>query len=242
MFEYDTKYLVTDRRIGDRLYISGKEAYETYNADLISFSVIPGEITRNFRELPGLSDFGLYGTTVNTKTAELQVYIGGPSDDHAQINVSNFRAACMSCVLTFEGSLFEYPAILTKIETTYTGVDSYHLVKCTFTVIRRKPLVKAMLTKTGVIYNEGNTPSGLRIDISSPKNTGVFEICGVRIVTLNAGKTLTIDGMAGKITEGGVSRFGDAYLIDFPKIKPGKNEIIMTGSALVNLSFYPVFL
>ena len=72
-----------------------------------------------------------FDRTTEPKTATVEFYVGGASDESAQENISNLLLACKKCVLKRELHRFEYPALLTGKNIQESGVTpvSYtHLV------------------------------------------------------------------------------------------------------------------
>ena len=84
--------------------------------------------------------------------------------------------------------------------------------------------------------------SGMRMEITPTTATSSFKINGITVKNLKAKETFIIDGIEGKVTAGGINRFLDTDIIDFPKIRPGMNEIVMSANMPVKVSFYPVFM
>lgn len=240
----NAKYLQQDKRIGDRLYINGRDAYLLYNADLKEFFEPQelSEFSADYQKLPGGSGLLLLSNKLPAKKLQIQCYIGGADDDFARINASSFVAACRECVICRSGSRFEYPAILLSYADEDSGVPPYRLVTLNFAVIRRGPLVAVAITGSGKIFNDGNISSGVKYEITPASNLSEFTISGVKCKNLSAGKTFVIDGISGRVHAEGVNRFADTDLSEFPKIQPGENQILMSSPVPVTVSFYPIYL
>lgn len=231
-----------DKRIGDECYIDGVDVYREYAADLKEFYMLPGAITLDYTENTGVSAFNVYSSALDGKGAVMVFYVCGNSEEDLQENISNLLVACRKCVIQTTASRFEYPAILTEYSDDDTGVEYYHLVTMNFIVIKRLPLVTHELTGNGSVKNLGNVESGMRMEITPTTATSSFKINGITVKNLKAKETFIIDGIEGKVTAGGINRFLDTDIIDFPKIRPGMNEIVMSANMPVKVSFYPVFM
>ena len=111
-----------------------------------------------------------------------------------------------------------------------------------FAAVCRLPLVSVPLTSTGSVYNQGNTPSGVRFEITPLKKLTSFTIAGITCKDLASNETFVVDGISGKVFSNEDNRFADTDLTEFPTIQPGNNQITMSAPANVTVSFYPLFL
>lgn len=241
MIDYNAQYYNEDKQVGDKCFFDESDVYIDCNADLKSFEISPGAIDPDFSPAAGVSNFNLF--SIETDPAELvaEFYVGGPSCEATQTNISNLIRAARQCVVRKEGDIFEYAAVLIDRECENTEVEPYYLVSLKFAVIRRKPLVTQRITDSAVVYNDGNTASGMKISIFPDEEMESFTVAGVTIEDLSPGITYVIDGITGRVTANGINYFAHTDLIDFPKIQPGKNKIVMSEAIPVTVSFYPVF-
>lgn len=241
MFDYNTDYYTQDKRVGEQLFISGKDAYVECNADLSRFAVYLEESVEEYAKMCGNSAFRTCGSSESDKKAELEFYVGGASDEEAQTNLSNLLNMCKSCVIYKSNDIYEYPAILTGNEVEEPQIENYYLLKLEFVVIRRKPIVQSVITGTTDIFNEGNTPSGVRFRILPIKNVEVVSIFGIAITDLQPNVEYVIDGIEGRVTANGVNYFAHTDIVDFPKVKPGWNSITVSQDVPITVEFYPVY-
>lgn len=241
---FHSHYLQEDRQIGEKLYINNKDAYLLYNADLADFIYPSGSVDFGAdyqKELDG-SSLLLLSSDTPIPSLQLQLFVGGASEDDAQQNVSGLVSACRNCTLKRGSSRFEYPAIMLDYANVDSGVPPYRSVTLNFAAVCRMPLVSIPLTATGNVYNRGNIPSGVRYEITPSKAISSFTIDGITCKKLIANETFVIDGIAGKVFSNADNRFADTDLTEFPKIQPGDNRITMSSAAKVTVSFYPLFL
>lgn len=241
MNDYNPVYYNEDTQVGESCFLDEKNSYIDFNADLKTFLVRPGGMTTDYSVGSGRSDFNLFQSELDPMELMMEFYVGGPSYEATQTNLSNLFLAAKQCVIRKEGDIFEYPAVLIERSSEDTEVEPYYLVTCRFAAIRRKPLVERKLTQSSIVYNEGNVMSGLRIILEPESAIKEFTIAGITISDLSPGISYMIDGITGSVTANGVNYFAHTDIIDFPKIKPGKNEIKMSEDIPVIVSFYPVF-
>lgn len=240
----NSQYLQQDKHLGDPLYINNKDAYLLYNADLADFIYPSGSVSfgADYQQGLGGSDLLSLSGDAPIPKLQLQFFVGGANEDEAQRNVSGLVAACRECTLKRGPSRFEYPAILLDYTNISSGVPPYRSVTLNFAAVCRLPLVSVPLTSTGNVYNQGNTPSGVRFEITPSKKLTSFTIAGITCKDLAANETFVIDGIAGKVFSNEDNRFADTDLTEFPAIQPGNNPITMSAPAKVTVSFYPLFL
>lgn len=238
---FNGEYYEGDRRTGERCFMNGKDIYEEFNADVLEFAVSDGEIEQDYIKSSGSSGFEVFENTVMPKRAVMKCYVGGPSNEEALMNISNLKKECMKCLIQLEMHRLEYPAVLISSATELTGVDYFYLITIEFSVITRFPLVEMSITGNTIFFNEGNTSSGVKFEIKPIRVVNNFRIHGIAINRIDAGHTFIIDGMKCTVMDNGVNRFADTDLMAFPEINGGRNEIIMSESVPVKVSFYPVF-
>nr|DAE53248.1 MAG TPA: tail protein [Caudoviricetes sp.] len=241
MWDYTKSYFAYDKRVGEKCQINNLDAYTDYNADLKSLQLTPGAITPQYILQAGRCGFIDYGSTVQPKMLTAEFIVGGASDEQANENISNLLLAAKQCIIRRELHRFEYPAILTGSTVQESGVEPYYIVRLTFVAIQRLPLVSINITGPGVIFNDGNVPSGVRYILHPAEDLLAQKICGIQVIGIHAGKDFMIDGIEGRVMEDGNNRFADTDLINFPKIQPGKNEITMSNNMPVTVEFYPLF-
>jgi len=228
-------------RVGERCLVDGVETYAAFDADLIDFRILARSVDAHYGEVPP-EEPAYYYTQMSAKPLETEFYVGGASDDEAQINLSRLVEASKHCVLRKEGSDFEYPAILTGYEMEHTGVEHYLLVTMNFTARLRKPLVDCELTGSGTVYNEGNLASGYRLTVHPKQDMESVTVAGMTLKNLHAGKDFTVDGIEYRVTEEGVNRFADTDITAFPQMLPGENYIEIPDGVKVTIAFYPAYL
>lgn len=233
-----------DQCLGSVCEINGKSAYGLFNADLKSIRPIAGVITTDFSKTVGLSGLRINNQKIDTGGIEVVFYVGGAYKDDCYLNTNNLIAECKNCVIKTDEEKFEYVAVLTNFNVVETGVEFYNEVTLTFGAVRRYPLeTKVFETGNGIVKNLGSVPSGVKFVITPKKDITSFKINGVTIKNLSSGLPFVIDGLVGEVKCNGINRFLDTDLIEFPKINPGNNEIVVSDTSVkVEVSYYPTFI
>lgn len=234
-------YLEQDRRAGDFVSISGVDAYQAFNADLIDYTVTPGSVDAAYQFNPGKSGLVLFGGQKKPQELEMEFYVGGETHDEAQVNISRLLAASESCVIRIGESRFEYAAVLKSVKQEYANVDAYYHVTLTFTAVKRYPLVSVALTDSGSVYNPGSAAAGVRFCIRPTSAVSTMQVNGITCKSLAANETFVIDGITGEVHAGDRNRFADTDLSAFPMLQPGENRILLSRPVPVTVEFYPIF-
>lgn len=58
----------------------------------------------------------------------------------------------------------------------------------------------------------------------------------------NVNGSVVIDGLLMTVKQGGINKFNDVELYEFPKLAIGSNTITVTGNASVRIEYYPIYL
>lgn len=234
----------SDRCLGSVCTVNGKNVYGLFNADLKEIKPIVGSIAANYSKSIGASSLHVNNYELGTSGIQMVFYVGGAHKEDCYINTSNLIAECRNCVIKTDADGFEYVSILTGYNINETGIEFYNEVTLTFATVRRLPLVTKVLENgNGVVKNIGSIKSGARLVITPSSNIEAFTINGITIKNMSSGLPFVIDGIVGEVKCNGINRFLDTDLIEFPKVYPGDNEIVVSDTNVkVEVSFYPTFI
>ena len=233
-----------DKRVGSACNINGKSAYASFGADLKELQPITGGVVTEFTRTVGKSNLRVNNQKFDVSGLTVVFYVGGQTKQSCYINTSNLIEECKDCIITTDEDNFEYVAVLTNYNVVETGIDFYNEVTLTFSAVKRLALVKTVFdTGNGSVFNLGNVTSGMKITITPKADLSTFMINGITIKNLTANMPFIIDGLQGEVLCNGINRFLDTDLIEFPKVKPGKNQIgVSNTNVTVEVSYYPTFI
>ena len=248
-------HYIDDRRIGDICILNGKDAFEVFNADLKTFEPTSGTLSQNTLTAAGKSSFKVINQDFVQGELEVVFYVGGMSEDDKNLNCSRLLKECKDVLIKREGDEFEYVSLLQSFEVKDAGVDFWNTVTMKFSTIRRYGLITYHLQAgeyasqqyrniSFVFNNEGTVESGLRFIIERAIGISSMKINDITITDIKADKKYVIDGIEGSVTVDGVNCFSQTNLIEFPKVKPGKNtvniDILDYGEMWIE--YYPTFM
>jgi hypothetical protein len=228
-----------------------------YSARLLSYSVSGTTLTNNVSanndlvKMPALYSTE-YGTRTLTVTLTFFPRLDGCSSKNTDIidrytvatdNIAKFEAEIIG--KTVEIALpdgYIYTSIVTSISAATFDSSGEHDVTYTFNAIRHKPTVTADVAPNGKIYCQSTTPCKFKLKVKLPEQSSLLSIMGIVVINISANTPLVLDGELGLITLGGVNKFLDSTLIDFPLLYPGANTISCNNSqADIQVIYTPVF-
>jgi hypothetical protein len=228
-----------------------------YSARLLSYSVSGTTLTNNVSanndlvKMPALYSTE-YGTRTLTVTLTFFPRLDGCSSKNTDIidrytvatdNIAKFEAEIIG--KTVEIALpdgYIYTSIVTSISAATFDSSGEHDVTYTFNAVRHKPTVTANVAPNGKVYCQSTTPCKYKLIVTLPEQSSLITVCGIVVINIAANTPLVIDGELGLITLGGVNKYLDSTLIEFPVLYPGENIITCTNSqAKIQVVYTPVF-
>lgn len=228
-----------------------------YSARLLSYSVSGTTFTNNVSanndlvKMPALYSTE-YGTRTLTVTLTFFPRLDGCSAKCTEItdrysaatdNISRFEADIIGKKV--EVSLpdgYMYSSIVTSVSAAAFDGSGEHDVTYTFMAVRHKPTITATVAPNGKIYCQSTTPCKFKLKVTLPEQSSLLSIMGIVVINISANTPLVLDGELGLITLGGVNKFLDSTLIDFPLLYPGANTISCNNSqADIQVIYTPVY-
>ncbi|WP_302685663.1 hypothetical protein [uncultured Ruminococcus sp.] len=228
-----------------------------YSARLLSYSVSGTTLTNNVSanndlvKMPALYSTE-YGTRTLTVTLTFFPRLDGCSAKCTEItdrysaatdNISRFEADIIGKKV--EVSLpdgYMYSSIVTSVSAAAFDGSGEHDVTYTFMAVRHKPTITATVAPNGKIYCQSTTPCKFKLKVTLPEQSSLLSIMGIVVINISANTPLVLDGELGLITLGGVNKFLDSTLIDFPLLYPGANTISCNNSqADIQVIYTPVY-
>lgn len=228
-----------------------------YSARLLSYSVSGTTLTNNVSanndlvKMPALYSTE-YGTRTLTVTLTFFPRLDGCSAKCTEItdrysaatdNISRFEADIIGKKV--EVSLpdgYMYSSIVTSVSAAAFDGSGEHDVTYTFMAVRHKPTITATVAPNGKIYCQSTTPCKFKLKVTLPEQSSLLSIMGIVVIHISANTPLVLDGELGLITLGGVNKFLDSTLIDFPLLYPGANTISCNNSqADIQVIYTPVY-
>lgn len=228
-----------------------------YSARLLSYSVSGTTLANNVSannnlvKMPALYSTE-YGTRTLTVTLTFFPRLDGCSSKNTDIidrytvatdNIAKFEAEIIG--KTVEIALpdgYIYTSIVTSISAATFDSSGEHDVTYIFMAVRHKPTITATVAPNGKIYCQSTTPCKFKLKVTLPEQSSMLSIMGIVVINISANTPLVLDGELGLITLGGVNKFLDSTLFDFPLLYPGTNTISSNNSqADIQVIYTPVY-
>ena len=228
-----------------------------YSARLLSYAVSGTTLTNNVSANTNLVKMpALYSTEYGTRTLTVTLTffpcLDGCSAKGTEItdryaaatdNISRFEADIIGKKV--EISLpdgYMYSSIVTSVSAAAFDGSGEHDVTYTFMAVRHKPTITATVAPNGKIYCQSTTPCKFKLKVTLPEQSSLLSIMGIVVINISANTPLVLDGELGLITLGGVNKFLDSTLIDFPLLYPGENTIKCNNSkADIQITYTPIY-
>lgn len=261
-FGFDKDFLFKDKQLGINTLINGVNAYDAFNADSISMSIIPPKVEKNIYKSLGKQDYKINTFKLGDGGLDIRYYIGGHTQQEAQINVNKLIREFVdkTAIIKTDETDFEYICVLESFTSEYTGVEFYYLVTLTLNAVKRLPLVtydfaasyfSSNATVTCDFENTGMIQSGLDIILRFGGSTG-FEIDyknekgktqEVVFTSLSTSNYYyKIGGLDGVVYRAGninfatpTNVFSKSDLVDFPVVKSGENSVTFVQNTAGNI-------
>lgn len=213
------------------------QSYSTYKANLVSYKVGTASLNNNYI-FPVNSVFPvMLNGTVGTRKITLTIDFEGDDQRDAACNMSDLTALFKEGVDLFLSDGFFYKCVLSSVSDAV--VKAPWIIQHTFNFVgfRHGTEVKEVITESTNLLIEGNLDTRPVYTITTSEST--FVIDGITINDISG--TIVIDSQKGLITENGNNKFSDSNLTDFPVLSPGLHHFEISNTAVVQISYLPIF-
>ena len=213
--------------------------FAPYKANIVKYEVGPSSIA-NGSFIPPKSLFPkMFDSDVGQRQITLRLDFVGTDENDAVTMMSSLTALFRQGVDIKLPDNYFYFCTLDRIGKAFQVAP--WIVQQTFTLsgFRHGPLKTHYLSTTGFITVDGNYDTEAIFEIS----TADLSVTVNGITINNIGGNIVIDGMAKTVTQNGINKFKDTNLTEFPRLKPGVNQITIIGDAItVTVKYYPIYL
>lgn len=211
---------------------------ERWKAHMLSFSVGACDFSNGY-VMPPKASFAIDLTgDIGLRPVAIELDFEGTRYEIAK-NVSNLTALLHNGAELFLPDGFYYRCV-------FSGADAPKemapwISRCAFSLygVRHDALHKDVLTKSDRIFVDGNRNTPVIITLTP--STGAQEMTVNEITVSNINGPVTIDGLAKTVMSGGVNKFVDTNIVSFPVLRPGENDITLSGATEATLSYYPLY-
>ena len=221
-----------------------------YNAKQLTAEVLPPSLQTDYELITGAVIPQEFETDIPLGKLKLCLYFRGKNRNSIIRNMSALLEQFQkSCVLELDGYEGKYKAFATSTDYEKLKVkDRYKLnIEVEGYFYDKEKLYTFDGTTSGTVIRTGSRKTPATIEIYAKKQISNFVICGfaedIKIATLEAGKTLVINGTDGTATINGINAFSAVDLWEFPVLECEKTVLTFSGTdAIVKVKYAPMWL
>lgn len=213
------------------------QSYSMYKADLVSYKVGAPSLKNNHM-FPINSVFPvMLKGNVSTRNVSLSIDFEGDDQRESARNMSDLTALFKEGVDLFLPDGFFYRCVLSTVSDAV--IKAPWIIQHTYNLVgfRHGREIKEIITKSTNIFVEGNLNTRPVYTITTSESSLIVD--GITINNITG--TIVIDSQKGFITEDGNNKFSDSDITDFPVLSPGLHHFEISGEAVVQISYLPIF-
>ncbi len=232
------------------MLVNNKKIAE-FGGKLLSYSLGGSAVTNDYLRGPGCLAPVLLHTDIGLRPLTVTITFEGEDREDTIAKISAFACEVQSKSELWLPDGFTYTCILTSISEVVEILPNYQEVSYNFDAVQHKEL-QTVSFASGTrheIFCTGNLPSRCVVTVTPTANLASLTLTfsgkednSVTVNNLKANQKFVIDGTACTVTLNGVNHFQNTNLIDFPRLDPGVNTLLLSGSVPVSVSFYPSYL
>lgn len=222
-----------------------------YNAKQLTVTIHPASDAVEYEWVRGAVQPIEFDTDIKMGSADICVYFRGKNRNDINRQMSAMMALLTkACVLELDGYKGKYMAYRTAddFENTISKERSKLNLKFDGYFFDDELEAKFDGVTSGTIKVMGSRKTPCIIEVTAKKKLKNYAIKGIGeddivIETLESGKTIVIDGEAGKVTSSEENAFDKVDIWEFPKLETGKKEVAFSnGDATVKIRYKPMWI
>ena len=210
---------------------------DIYCAKMLDYSVSPVDYDDGYL-LPASSMTPVkLKPKIGLRTITITLDFEGDTRHEIEMNISKVATVLQDGAELSLPDGFLYTCVYEKSSNPTEKAPWIMQVKYTLSGFRHGEMHIETLTKTADIYVEGNYPAEAIYRISGA--SGSVTVNGITVKNISG--EVVIDGMKKTVTQNGINKFGDTDMTSFPKLNIGQQTVQITGTATVEVSYYPIY-
>ena len=215
-----------------------------YNATLMGYDVESTDTKNSYYVFKNSPYFIFFESNKQLKKLTVRLWISGSTQELTDINISNIVKLCQEqCIIKFETSdTLSYDCVF--ISNKIKKINLYNKeLTVEFNCFVHKDIVSKTLTDLDkVVNNVGTCKVPCIIEVANNTASAINDVvvAGITIDSIEANKTIIIDGVEKTVTVDNVNKLLDTDLTTFPLLEIGENTIDFTGGT-VTVKYYPTY-
>lgn len=214
---------------------------KVFQAELLEYTVGPCGFEDTYVLPPARIIPVTLTSRVKLRTITVTLDFMAQTAHEASLNISRLTAMLFGEVHLNLPDSFNYWCAYTKASTPKEKAPWIWQVKFTFVGFRHSEKETVILTGSAPIFIDGNVETPLIVKITPDEGTTEVAFNGITVSELTG--AVTIDGVYTTVLDAdGLNKFRDTDMTRWPVLQPGNTEITVSGAAVFEVSYYPIWL
>lgn len=212
-----------------------------FGATLLDYSVGPCDYGKGYVLPSGRMIPVKLKPKVGLRTISVTMDFDGRDRHEIALNISKMTAELQSEAKLVMPDGFNYWCEFDGVSAPKEKADWIQQVKFTLSGLRHGPIDEIVFAENCSVYASGNYETPATVRITPAENVDEIIFNGIKV--RNVSGPVVIDGVYTTITdENGHNIFADSDITEWPMLKPGENAMTLEGIALVEMSYYPIYM
>ena len=220
--------------------INGHRLVE-FGAEMVEYTVGPCGFDDTYILPPARIIPVTLTSRVKLRTVTMTLDFMADSARKAALNISKVTAMLFGENHLILPDGFCYWCAYTKSSTPAEKAPWIWQVKFTFVGFRHDAMETIKLTESSTIYIDGNVETPLIVTITPADDTTEVTFNGITVSNMDG--AVTIDGVYTTVLDAdGLNKFQDTDMTKWPVLEPGNIDVTVSGDAVFEISYYPIWL
>ena len=220
--------------------INGHRLVE-FGAEMVEYTVGPCGFDDTYVLPPSRIIPVTLASRVKLRTITVTMDFMAETAHEASLNISKLTAMLFGEVHLNLPDGFSYWCAYTKASTPKEKAPWIWQVKFTFVGFRHGEKETIILAGSTPIFIDGNVETPLIVKITPDEGTTEVTFNGITVSAMTG--AVTIDGVYTTVLDAdGLNKFRDTDMTRWPVLQPGNAEITVSGAAVFEVSYYPIWL
>ena len=225
----------------------GNTDVATIGVKLLKYRITPSQYNgKSYWEAGALAPVLVKGS-YTFATLELDIFVQGESGAAVELKKSKLNALMATPTITLDevDPNIEYLCSYDNQPTVDKINENASIVSYTFKAFKQgkeKSIELKRTTAPQTVNIEGTGETEVIYEITPDVAMAEFSIGDIRVLNLQAGKTLIVNGKKKTVIQDGANKIKDTDFWSFPSLAPGNNQITLSHTGVkVVLKYNPRF-
>ena len=219
--------------------INGRRLMD-FGAEIVEYTVGPCDFDDTYILPPARVIPVPLTSRAKLRTITITLDFSGTAHDVA-MSISKMTAMFFGEVHLVLPDGFGYWCAYDKASTPKEKAPWIWQVKFTFVGTRHGAKQTILLSQSASVFIDGNVETPAIVTITPEEETTEVTFNGITVVNLSG--PVTIDGLYTTVLDSDSNnKFADTDMTEWPKLQPGFFDISVSGAAVFEIGYYPIYL